>query len=515
MADWFSKEFVQELGHLINEVSCLRHVATAKVINAAVGTTRNRPHPWSTFRPYTSWQGLTDRTFLARHLPKAAQPTDLPKSADLLKLFCRPEGSEALSGTSTCLFPAFAQYLTDGFIRTDPSNLGKTTSNHEIDLCPLYGRTPAQTAVLRLNSTTAVEFGRLKSQQIANPHGDDEEYAPYLYEPGTGSVRAQYVGTLDPVLGADNLNLADKATMFAFGGDRANSTMFTAMLNTLLLREHNRVAGEIQSRNPAWDDDRVFETTRNVMIPVFINIVIEEYINHIAPLPFKLISDPSVAWTADWNRPNWMTVEFSLLYRWHSLMPDQIKWSSDEIIDTKNFKQNNAPLTRVGLEAAFEAASKTRAGVLGAFNTAAALLPIEAAAVEQGRFNKLDTYNNYRIAFGRSAARTFADISSREEVQAELQRLYGTVDRVEFYPGLFAEDLVDGSPLPELILRMVAVDAFSQALTNPLLSQHVFNPLTFTDYGWQTIQTTHSLADLVARNVPKPTPGMKISMSQA
>ena len=74
-----------------------------------------------------------------------------PPAADVQKLFQRTTGVTRLSNKSTCLFPAFAQYLTDGFIRTVPTDPRRTTTNHEIDLCPLYGRTPEQTAALRLN----------------------------------------------------------------------------------------------------------------------------------------------------------------------------------------------------------------------------------------------------------------------------------------------------------------------------------------------------------------------------
>ena len=58
-------------------------------------------------------------------------------------------------------------------------------------------------------------------------------------------------------------------------------------------------------------------------------------------------------------------------------------------------------------------------------------------------------------------------------------------------------------PLPGLLLRMVAVDAFSQALTNPLLSEHVFNAATFTQWGLDLINSTSKLGDILERNVPK------------
>ena len=64
-------------------------------------------------------------------------------------------------------------------------------------------------------------------------------------------------------------------------------------------------------------------------------------------------------------------------------------------------------------------------------------------------------------------------------MQAALKELYGTVDQIELFPGLFAEDARPNSVLPSLIGRMVGVDAFSQALTNPLLAPRVFNEETF------------------------------------
>ena len=109
-------------------------------------------------------------------------------------LFKRPPGGQRMSDKSTCLFPAFAQYLTDGFIRTDASNLGKTTSNHEIDMCPLYGRTQAQTKILR-ETDLSKGLGRLKSQII-----DGEEYAPFLFVDDGTRVDPQFVG-LDAPLG--------------------------------------------------------------------------------------------------------------------------------------------------------------------------------------------------------------------------------------------------------------------------------------------------------------------------
>ena len=516
MADWLTRKFLSGVGSAVDGWAWLSGEANAVVINDAVNTTPHRPYAWSTVGDYTSWRSLTDRTYFGRHLPPAVVPV-MPDAAAIQNLFRRPAGAQRLSDKSTCLFPAFAQYLTDSFIRTEPLDPRRTTSNHEIDLCPLYGRTIEQTNALRLNDVASGRRGRLKSQVTGG-----EEYPPFLYAQGAALSDPAFAA-LDPPLfqhaqptppPPPPLPPAQLKTVFAVGGDRVNSTPFSAMMNTLLLREHNRIAGQLEARNPDWDDERVFQTARNIMIPMFIKIVVEQYINHITPLPFSLHADPTVAWTAGWNRPNWIAVEFSLLYRWHSLMPDTIAWPGRPPIALDEFRLDNAPLLEVGLDAAFSAAAAQSAAELGAFNTGDALLSVEIYAVQQARLNRIDTYDNYRRAFGMPPVTGFADISSNPNVVALLQQLYGTPDKVEFYPGLFAEDRVPESPLPGLLLRMVAVDAFSQALTNPLLSEHVFNAATFTQWGLDLINNTHKLGDILTNNVPTrgPTP---IEMTQA
>ena len=517
--EFFRKIFESKsVRDFIEQNTYLRKWANYLIIHSSVRNVRTRPHPWNTVHSYVSWRGLSDRTWSARHLPESDKDEKtLPDEKALAKLFLRDSSEPKFCPKSTLLFPSFAQYLTDGFIRTktDPKEperkdeelLKRTTSNHQIDLCTLYGLNYEQTTALRLKSSNQEEFGRLKSQNIKG-----EEFAPFLFD---GEKIKKEFQSLDKPLGLVKLirecgdldpKISDaakekRANLFAFGGDRVNSAPQVAMINTLFLREHNRLAGELASRNTHWDDDRVFETARNIVIVEFIKIVVEEYINHISPSPFKLIADPSVAWNASWNKPNWITTEFSLLYRWHPLIPDKIKWGNKSYEVSKTF-MNNVPLIDCGLAKAFEEMSDQQAGELGTFNTTAALLPIEVDAIKQGRSCKVAPFVKYQDYLGLERATKMSDISSNPEVVTLLNTLYKEkVDDVEFYVGLFAEDRVNNSPLPRTIQAMVAVDAFSQALTNPLLSEHVFKEETFSTYGWKQLSEVSTLADLLLRNV--------------
>ncbi len=497
------------------------------VIDRAVKISRSRPHPWSTKHDYISWSGLTDRTYNARLLPAKPYPdieavgTRRPPLADVAALFARPDGvQQRLCMKSTGLFPAFAQYLTDGFIRTQLHNdhalidRRRTTSNHEIDMSPLYGRNAAQTAALRMMSEAVGARGRLKSQMVGG-----EEFSPFLFS-ADGSIAAGFATAtgeplLDMPLGLKNASAAGRATLFAVGGDRVNAAPQTAMLNTLWLREHNRLAARLEAAHPDWDDERVFETARNIVIVMFIKIVVEEYINHINTTEFPLQADPQAAWGARWNRPNWMTVEFSLLYRWHGLVKETVSWGGAEW-PGRAMLLDNSLLLGGGLANAFVQISANQASALGLENAASFLIDAEVNAIAQARLNNLAGYNDYRIAMGMEPARNFASIVGSSDDPAEaarlaalaarLQALYGEVDNVEFYVGLFAERVEKNGPLPELVSAMVAMDAFSQALTNPLLSEHVWgNPnnrrLAFTDMGLTAIEGSGTLREVLGRNV--------------
>jgi len=500
--------------HLANRWDWLGRRLNRWLINSLVNVARNRPHPFSTVHDYTSWTSLTDMHWSARLLP-AKHQAGLPEAEQVLALFARGPQGQRYCEKSTLLFPAFAQYLTDGFIRTrmrhegEPEDvLKQNTSNHQIDLSPLYGRTPEQTAQLRLRSEAAGARGRLKSQTIQG-----EEYAPFLMD-AVGAVKAEF-NALDEPLGLSNQQDPGlRAAVFAFGGDRANATPQVAMINTLFLREHNRLAAELETRQPDWDDERVFQVARNIVIVLFLKVVIEEYINHITPSPFRFRADCSVAHRAIWNRPNWITAEFSLLYRWHSLIPESVDWLGKTRPVSETF-MDNRPLLEAGLARAFRDIASQRAGRLGPFNTPAALLPVERKAIAQGRLVALAPYADYRVAMKRGRARSFGAITPNKDAAALLKSVYANAAQVDFYVGLFAEEPVKNSPLPPLILSMVAMDAFSQAMTNPLLSEHVFNAETFTPFGWALIQQPTSLRDILSRNVAAPLGDARITMTRA
>jgi len=517
--------FLEDVGIAILSGVLGKKKTNAFLINRLVGRSRSRPHPWSTHGDQITWPGLKDRSYFGRLLPNTSWPDALAPAIvapeDVVDLFMAGPDGQRLCPKSTCLFPAFAQYLTDGFLRTRLSNVDaeedrtRTTSNHEIDLSTLYGRTDWQTRALRQMSDVLGQRGRLKSEIV-----DGEEWPLRLFLPDGVQVDPQFLDPqtgqplLDTPLGIDHTTPDSRKTLFAVGGDRVNAAPQTAMMNVLFLREHNRVAGLIEKNNPDWNDERIFETARNILIVMFIKLVVEEYINHISTAKIKLFAIPDVAWKADWNRENWMTIEFTLLYRWHSLVPQKIRWAGVEI-DGNHLLLNNSVLLLGGLARAFADTSANPATELGLGNAANFMRGAEMKALKQSQINKLQSYAAYRKATGKKVPKSFqalvgkskdpAEQARRDTLAEELKARYGSVDQLEFYTGLFAEPREPNGPLPELLTAMVAMDAFSQALTNPLLSRHVWGNkenryLAFTKPGLEIIDETKRLRDILERN---------------
>ena len=205
-------------------------------------------------------------------------------------------------------------------------------------------------------------------------------------------------------------------------------------------------------------------------------------------------------------------MEFNLLYRWHMLVPDQL--TTDEgPVDSKSFlRDNNQLVLDRGLEWLMAQCSRSRAARIGLFNTPAFLTdrrtpehpPVEERSIALMRSARLQSYNAYRQRFGMAPKRDFADLTSDVVVQERLAELYGDIDSLEWYVGIFAEDHPEDQMMGELLTVMVGYDAFTQALTNPVLAPQVFNEATFTRAGLKVIRKTRSLQQILVRNAADP-----------
>jgi len=498
----------------LSKIPFLRTVISYLAVNYFAHATRPRPRPLTMWGDYTSWQSLTDRSFTGRHLPPSddAFRENQPDPDDLVDLF-RREGRQIDAKDTSVLFSFFAQWFTDSFLRTDFFDKRKNTSNHEIDLCQIYGMKPHNTEMLRAHSG-----GRLRSQTI-----NGEEYPEFLFEESRGvlQLRPDFVNTENPKLNLHDPKVLDivlgdvphdrKKHTFAVGLEHGNSTIGNTVLNTIFLREHNRICAELSKLDVSWrnDDERIFQTARNINIVLLLKIVIEDYIRHISPIDAPIKLTPGIADKAPWGRTNWIAIEFNLLYRWHSLIPDTITLDN-KTLEHGAFRNNNELVTSLGSAAICEAVSTQRAGKIGLKNTPLFLcnpsepgkIAVKRRSVDMSRTAQLRSFNDYRRQFGLDPVKSFEALTNDDTIRERLRTLYhGDIDKLEWYVGIFAETYDEKSMMGGLLQTMVAHDAFTQALTNPLLSKRIYNDETFTGTGMEIIDQTESLQDIVRRNV--------------
>ncbi|MEX0338722.1 MAG: peroxidase family protein [Arenibacterium sp.] len=486
--------------------------------------TKPRPHPFSMYADYPTWTGLVNRHFTGRHLgrldPDKSNPVR-PDPAALEHLFMRPvpTGGQVDDIRSNLLFASFAQWFTDSFLRTshklEYDGDGNTVdlpdgtkergtgrerendSNHEIDLCQIYGVNRKATDILRFRAKDPGydperDKGTLKSQWIdgeefpakllaevpehPNAPDDTSPRSPLTFVEGFGAlyedeklVRSIFASAIQNANGYESL--------FACGLEHGNSTIGNSLFNTIFLRHHNFVARAIAKAHPEFDENEVFEKARNVMIVLLLKIVICDYVSHISPLNWPFTVPPNAGKNQNWYRRNRIHIEFNLLYRWHSLIPDVFGFLGDTEDQKKNFmkfRHNNDWLMQNGVAQTLYDFIATPAGKMTLGNTPQALRLVKRETLRLMRDSELQSYNAYRERFGLHPAESFEEVTGEKVVAAALSDLYeGRIEDLEFYIGLVAERHQRGGMMGDLMLNMVAHDALTHALTNPLLAEEM------------------------------------------
>jgi prostaglandin-endoperoxide synthase 2 len=509
------------------------------LINRGVTSTIARPQAYTLWTPrpiqpivrntdppvdYITWTGLVDRQYTGRHLPPAPQSymDRLPPLANDSKHPVQPPPKTVLdlykrdhfipSANCSALLCFFAQWFTDSFLRKHPVDERLNTSNHEIDLCQIYGldaETARRLRTLQNGKLRTSADGRFPdrlygSDNRVNPHYENMPYIRYhinkqsLEEIVLGSLTGGEQDTSKKLV--DPREIAHRrAHLYATGLERGNSTILYTAISTIFIREHNRLCELLHAAHPTWDDDRLFEIARNINIVMVLNLTINEYINQLAQPPIKLFLDRTFAEKEHWYRANRIAIEFGLLYRWHSFVPDGLQIANKRL-NHLEYRFNNALLESYGAATVIAAASREPAGRVGMHNNPEYLWQAEYAAHQFARNQRVRPYNEYRVFFGQKPIKDFKELTGDDQLANELAQLYRDVDDVEFLVGLFAQKRSGPAVLPGLLNAMVAVDAFSQILTNPLLSQNVYGPDAFSELGMKIIDKTTSFDMLVERN---------------
>jgi len=135
----------------------------------------------------------------------------------------------------------------------------------------------------------------------SNVYGSEEDRTNILRSHIGGQLRVNsqnsyFLPTVEEVQRATNTHFEFMGTFLA-GDERVNEMPALTVMHTLLFREHNRLAAQIQARRPYWDDETIFQETRRILIAEWQNVIYGEYLPIIlgpaAMARYRLILDDS------------------------------------------------------------------------------------------------------------------------------------------------------------------------------------------------------------------------------
>ncbi|XP_067868666.1 prostaglandin G/H synthase 1-like isoform X2 [Heterodontus francisci] len=378
------------------------------------------------------------------------------------------------------MFAFFAQHFTHQFFRTDfNKGPGFTKAlGHGVDLTHIYGDSLERQHHLRL-----FKDGKLKYQVV-----NGEVFPPTVKDT---PIEMKYPKPLP------------EEKRLAFGHDLFGLIPGLMMYATIWLREHNRVCDILKEEHPTWSDEQLFQTTRLILTGETIKIVIEDYVQHLSGYYFKLTFQPEILFNEPFQYRNRIAVEFNHLYHWHPLMPDSFIIKGHEF-PYDHFLFNTEILLDFGLEALVEAFSKQRAGRIGGGkNIHKNILHVTTGVIEHGRQLRLQPFNEYRKAFGLTPYKSFQELTGETEVAAKLEKLYGHIDAMEFYPALILEAPYENAIFGESMVEMGAPFSLKGLMGNPICSPDYWKPSTFGGKTGFDIVNTATIEKLVCLNVKK------------
>ncbi|KAK0667336.1 putative linoleate diol synthase [Cercophora samala] len=350
-------------------------------------------------------------------------------------------------GISSVMFYLATLIIHDCF-QTSFSDYNINQTSSYLDLSPLYGRNEAEQKAMRTLKHGLLKPDCFSSKRILG------------FPPGCG--------------------------VFLIMFNRYHNYVVTQLAKINENGRFNKPSTEAE--DAAWEkyDNDLFQTGRLITCGLYANIILHDYTRSILAL-----NHVDTTWSLDprtksgknmFSQPsprgvgNQVSVEFNLLYRWHSTISKRDeKWTIDEftrLLDGKDpneaalpevlralakFDRDipNEPENRNGLGGLVRQADGTFdddglvkiltesiediAGSFGANRVPSVFKTVEILGIKQARYWNVATLNEFRAFMGLTKHATFEDINPDPAIAKKLRDLYDSPDSVEMYPGLVIE----------------------------------------------------------------------------
>lgn len=273
----------------------------------------------------------------------------------------------------------------------------------------------------------------------------------------------------------DNATGLPYDSLYMAGDVRANENIELSSMQTLFVREHNRLATRYAAANPSWSDEQVFQAARRIVIGELQTITYNEF------LP-ALLGDNALSRYRGYN-PNvnpGITNEFSTAgFRvGHSMLGADVEFLDNRGIEVRDEVElrdaffNPELLGETGIDGvlkylASDPAQEIDSTIVDDVRNflfgppGAGGFDLASLNIQRGRDHGLADYNATRVAYGLPAVTSFAQITSDVAKQQVLAKTYGNVNNVDLWVGGLAEDHARGGSMGPLF-KAILVDQFQR-----------------------------------------------------
>lgn len=375
--------------------------------------------------------------------------------------------------------------------------------------CPLGPRNPANTISSYLDGNYI--------------YGSTQEVANRLREKKGGRLKSttlyKHLGlkdllplnTHDPDHGCERHGRPKNAFCFDAGDERVNEQLPLTVTHTLLMREHNRIADYLYQENPSWNDERLYQESRRIMVAELQHIIFNEW------LPIILGRKIMSAYGLDLDQSGYyngydekvnpsirLAFQAAAFRFGHSILPDVIERYNKyhqkiEAIRLSVLLRQPYELYKPGAVDSF---------LLGLLNQEAARMDAEvttevtnhlferpgahfgrdlaAINVQRGRETGLPGYNAFREYCGLNRVKYWSELAGSFDNKTiyRMQKLYQSVDDIDLWSAGIAE-----YPLPGALLGPV----FSCIIAEQFANLRRGDRFWYENYGQFTPEQLYEL----------------------
>jgi len=273
------------------------------------------------------------------------------------------------------------------------------------------------------------------------------------------TLTGEYDSAIDPTAPRMDDDQGGTKKTFVAGDHRVAEHPGLTSLHTLFMREHNRICDRLVSEGLS-DDEEIYQKARKEVGALIQHITYTQWISSLG------VSLKPYAGYNQNVKVDMLNSFSAAAYRWHTMVENDIIFRDNEcqgvgpvelplkdVFFNINIVRNydiGVLLKGLSVHRSYETDLKVNNGLRnflgGNFGT-----DLVSINIQRGRDHGLPSYNEVRKYYTGNAATSFSDITSVDTIAQKMQQLYGSVDNIDIWVGLMAEDHLSGKSIGKTI----------------------------------------------------------------